>query len=75
MPFARHPGGHVPVRTALPGLLVATALAALALLVPGLASPLAVALVAGVVLANVGDAPLVLGLVRWVLLAPGDCSA
>jgi uncharacterized integral membrane protein (TIGR00698 family) len=50
----------VPVRSALPGLLVASALAGLALLVPGPASPLAVALVAGVVLANVGSCPRVL---------------
>jgi uncharacterized integral membrane protein (TIGR00698 family) len=38
--------------TALPGLLVASALAGGALLVPGPASPLAVALVAGALLAN-----------------------
>lgn len=42
---------------AVPGLLLATALAAGALLVPGPASPLAVALLAGVVVANARPLP------------------
>jgi uncharacterized integral membrane protein (TIGR00698 family) len=42
---------------ALPGLLIATGLGAAALLVPGPASPLAIALLAGVLIANVRPLP------------------
>ena len=48
-------------RRALPGLLVALVLGAAALLLPGSASPLAAALVAGILLANVRALPEVLG--------------
>lgn len=47
----------MPARTALPGLLAAGGLGAAALLVPGPASPLAVALLAGVLLANLPALP------------------
>ena len=52
-------GGSVgrAIRGAAPGLLVAAALGGAALAVPGPASPLAIALLAGVVLANVGGLP------------------
>lgn len=48
------------VRAALPGLLVAGVLAGVALLVPGPASPLAGALIAGMLIANVRKLPDVL---------------
>lgn len=48
------------MRSALPGLLTSVLLARFALLVPGPASPLAVALVSGVALANVRPLPTVL---------------
>ena len=50
----------IGLRRVLPGLLVALGLGSAALLVPGLASPLAVALVAGILLANVRPVPEVL---------------
>ena len=50
----------IGLRRVLPGLLVALGLGSAALLVPGLASPLAVSLVAGILLANVRPVPEVL---------------
>lgn len=48
------------LRAAMPGLLLAAGLGALALLVPGPASPLAVALLAGVLIANTRRLPAML---------------